>query len=304
MKKILVICGATASGKTKLSVDCALKLNSEVISADSQLIYKELNIGTAKPLKDEMRGVKQHMIDIVEPTDRFSVSDYEKSALPIVEKLISESKIPVICGGTGFYINSLLFDLSYGKTAADEEVRLKYTLFFEKYGKQALYEKLREVDPVTAEKLHPNDIKRLIRALEIYELSGKRKSEQNDGFLPRFDYTAVAIDYPRDELYDRINKRVDNMFDDGLINEVKGLLSRGIDENYQCMQAIGYKEVVSGLKNGDLQSTMSDIIKLNTRHYAKRQLTFFKKLPNLVWLKPEEATADRIEEMLNRDGIN
>ncbi|MCI8734165.1 MAG: tRNA (adenosine(37)-N6)-dimethylallyltransferase MiaA [Clostridia bacterium] len=304
MKKILVICGATASGKTKLSVDCALKLNSEVISADSQLIYKELNIGTAKPLKEEMRGVKHHMIDIVEPTDRFSVSDYEKSALPIVEKLISESKIPVICGGTGFYINSLLFDLSYGKTAADEEVRLKYTLFFEKYGKQALYEKLREVDPVTAEKLHPNDIKRLIRALEIYELSGKRKSEQNDGFLPRFDYTAVAIDYPRDELYDRINKRVDNMFDDGLINEVKGLLSRGIDENYQCMQAIGYKEVVSGLKNGDLQSTMSDIIKLNTRHYAKRQLTFFKKLPNLVWLKPEEATADRIEEMLNRDGIN
>ncbi len=304
MKKILVICGATASGKTKLSVDCALKLNSEVISADSQLIYKELNIGTAKPLKEEMRGVQHHMIDIVEPTDRFSVSDYEKSALPIVEKLISESKIPVICGGTGFYINSLLFDLSYGKTAADEEVRLKYTLFFEKYGKQALYEKLREVDPVTAEKLHPNDIKRLIRALEIYELSGKRKSEQNDGFLPRFDYTAVAIDYPRDELYDRINKRVDNMFDDGLINEVKGLLSRGIDENYQCMQAIGYKEVVSGLKNGDLQSTMSDIIKLNTRHYAKRQLTFFKKLPNLVWLKPEEATADRIEEMLNRDGIN
>ena len=231
MKKILVICGATASGKTKLSVDCALKLNSEVISADSQLIYKELNIGTAKPLKEEMRGVKHHMIDIVEPTDRFSVSDYEKSALPIVEKLISESKIPVICGGTGFYINSLLFDLSYGKTAADEEVRLKYTLFFEKYGKQALYEKLREVDPVTAEKLHPNDIKRLIRALEIYELSGKRKSEQNDGFLPRFDYTAVAIDYPRDELYDRINKRVDNMFDDGLINEVKGLLSRVIDEN-------------------------------------------------------------------------
>ncbi len=304
MKKILVICGATASGKTKLAVDCALILNSEVISADSQLIYKELNIGTAKPLKEEMRGVKHHMIDIVEPTDRFSVSDYEKSALPIVEKLISESKIPVICGGTGFYINSLLFDLSYGKTAADEEVRLKYTLFFEKYGKQALYEKLREVDPVTAEKLHPNDIKRLIRALEIYELSGKRKSEQNDGFLPRFDYTAVAIDYPRDELYDRINKRVDNMFDDGLINEVKGLLSRGIDENYQCMQAIGYKEVVSGLKNGDLQSTMSDIIKLNTRHYAKRQLTFFKKLPNLVWLKPEEATADRIEEMLNRDGIN
>ncbi len=304
MKKILVICGATASGKTKLAVDCALKLNSEVISADSQLIYKELNIGTAKPLKEEMRGVKHHMIDIVDPTDRFSVSDYEKSALPIVEKLISESKIPVICGGTGFYINSLLFDLSYGKTAADEKVRLKYTLFFEKYGKQALYEKLREVDPVTAEKLHPNDIKRLIRALEIYELSGKRKSEQNDGFLPRFDYTAVAIDYPRDELYDRINKRVDNMFDDGLINEVKGLLSRGIDENYQCMQAIGYKEVVSGLKNGDLQSTVSDIIKLNTRHYAKRQLTFFKKLPNLVWLKPEEATADRIEEMLNRDGIN
>ena len=167
-KKVLVICGATASGKTRLAVDCALKLNTEIISADSQLIYKGLNIGTAKPTKEEMRGVKHHMIDVVEPTETFSVSDYSEMALHILEKLISEGKTPIICGGTGFYINSLLFDLGYGNAPADESIRAKYTDFLEKNGKDALFNKLKEVDPETAEVLHPNDTKRVIRALEIF----------------------------------------------------------------------------------------------------------------------------------------
>ena len=299
MKKVLVICGATASGKTRLAVDCALKLNGEVVSADSQLVYKGLNVGTAKPTAEEMRGVKHHMIDVVGPTEAFNVGDYAEKALPIVENLHSQGKLPIICGGTGFYINSLLFDLGYGNTPADNKIREKYSQILEEQGKEALYNILKGVDAESAEVLHVNDTKRVIRALEIYELTGKKKSEQNDGLKERYDYTAIAIDYPREELYDRINMRVDEMFNAGLVEEVQNLLSHGIDENYQCMQAIGYKEVVQCLKNGDLRSTMSDIIKQNTRHYAKRQLTFFKKLPKILWIKPEEATADRIKEILN-----
>lgn len=299
MNKVLVICGATASGKTSLAVECAKKLNTEVISADSQLIYKGLNVGTAKPTAEEMCGVKHHMIDIVEPTESFNVGNYRETALPIMKKLLSENKIPVICGGTGFYINSLLFDFSYGNIEGSEEVRRRYAELLDQNGKEALFERLKEVDPETAEKLHVNDVKRVIRALEIYELSGKRKSEQHDNMVSAFDYLAVAINFKREELYDRINKRVDKMFEVGLVEEVQGLLSRGIDEKYQCMQAIGYKEVLAGLKNGDLRSTMRDIIKQNTRHYAKRQIVFFKKLPNIVWLEPEQATAEYITELLN-----
>ena len=299
MKKIAVICGATATGKTGLAVDLALKLNTEIISADSQLIYQGLNIGTAKPTESEMRNVKHHMIDVIEPDENFSVGDYEERAAPILTNLLDRGKVPVICGGTGFYINSLLFDLGYGNTAADESIREKYAEFLDKNGKDALFDKLKEVDPETAEKLHPNDVKRVVRALEIYEVSGKKKSQQCDKMISKFDYIAVAIDYPREELYERINKRVNEMFDLGLIEEVNGLLARGIDKNCQSMQAIGYKEVLEGLKNKDNHSTMRDTIKKNTRHYAKRQITFFKKFPNIVWMKPENATADRILELIN-----
>lgn len=202
MNKVLVICGATASGKTSLAVECAKKLNTEVISADSQLIYKGLNVGTAKPTAEEMCGVKHHMIDIVEPTESFNVGNYRETALPIMKKLLSENKIPVICGGTGFYINSLLFDFSYGNIEGSEEVRRRYAEFLDQNGKEALFERLKEIDPETAIKLHVNDVKRVIRALEIYELSGKRKSEQHDNMVSAFDYLAVAINFKREELYD------------------------------------------------------------------------------------------------------
>ncbi len=299
MDKVLVICGATASGKTKLAVDCAEMLNTEIISADSQQIYKKLNIGTAKPTKKEMRGIKHHLIDVAEPCGNFSVSDYVELAEPIIEDLQSRGKIPIICGGTGFYINSLLYDLSYGNIAADETIREKYAAVFNDKGGEYLHSLLKNVDPETAQKLHPNDVKRVIRALEIYEVGGKRKSEIRDDNSPRRNYVAVAINYPREELYDRINRRVDEMFECGLVEEVERLLESGVDENCQCMQAIGYKEVVQGPKNKQKRSTMCDIIKQNTRRYAKRQITFFKKLKNLVWLDPEEVTCERVTELIN-----
>lgn len=298
MGKILIICGATATGKSALAVDCAKKLGTEIISADSQLVYRGLNIGTAKPTKAEMGGVVHHMIDVVGAKEKFSVSDYERAALPVIDRLISKNKIPVVCGGTGFYINSILYDLSYGNAEADAEVREKYNKILADNGKEYLFELLERVDPESAKALHVNDTKRVIRALEIYETTGRRKSEQTDKREARYDYLAVAIDYPRGDLYKRIDCRVDVMFNSGLIDEVKALLDGGIDESCQCLQAIGYKEVVDGLKRGLNDSTMRDIVKQNTRHYAKRQITFFKKLNGIVWLKPSEATPEKISEML------
>lgn len=297
--KLLVICGATATGKTKLAVDCAKQLNTEVISADSQLIYKGLNIGTAKPTAGEMKGVKHHMIDVVEPQKKFSVFDYEQMAEPIINDLLKRDKVPVICGGTGFYINSLLFELSYGNTAENKEIREKYNAILRENGKEYLFNLLKDVDEETALKLHVNDTKRVIRALEIFEAGGKKKSEIKDTLTLKHDYVAVAIGYPRQELYDRIDTRVDKMIESGLVEEVQRLLKSGIDETNQCMQAIGYKEVVEYCKNSYNHSTMRDIIKQNTRHYAKRQITFFKKLKDIVWLNPEEATVERVLELYN-----
>ncbi len=297
--KVLVVCGATASGKTKLAVDCALKLDTEVISADSQLIYKGLNIGTAKPSMEERRGIKHHMIDVIEPDESFSVSEYAAQAEPVIDNILNKGKVPIVCGGTGFYINSLLFDLSYGNAAADISIREKYNEILLEKGKEYLYGLLKNTDPESAEKISVNDTKRVIRALEIYEVSGKKKSEIRDGTAPKREYCAVAVDYSREELYERINNRVDQMFERGLLEEVANLTRRGIDEKYQCMQAIGYKEVLECLKNGDMQGTIRNIIKQNTRRYAKRQITFFKKLKGLIWLKPEEATAEKVLELMN-----
>ena len=295
--KALVISGPTASGKTALSVECAKRLNGEIISADALLVYKGLNIGTAKPSKGEMGGIPHYMIDVVEPTESFSVSDYERLALPIMEDIVARGKVPIIVGGTSFYLDALLYKRTLGGAPADEAVRKKYEAIFEREGKEALFSLLREIDPASAEVLHPNDKKRVIRALEIYELTGKRKSEQHDERIPRLPVLAVGVDYPREALYARIDARVDEMIKSGLVEEVEGLLESGIPENAQCMQGIGYKEVVEILKNSDLHSTMSDminamsdIIKKNTRNYAKRQLTYLRKR-NVVWLAPKPVEA-------------
>lgn len=185
MAKVLVICGPTASGKTALSVACAKAFDGEIVSADSLLVYKGLDIGTAKPSEEERDGIPHHMIDVVEPTENFSVSDYERMALPIVEELLAKGKTPIICGGTGFYINSLLYKSQFGNVGADEEVRKKYELLAEEHGKEYVYEILREKDSESAKKLHYNDLKRVIRALEIYDVTGSPKSMQQDTMTDR-----------------------------------------------------------------------------------------------------------------------
>ena len=284
--KILIICGPTASGKSDLAVECAKLLGSEVISADSMYIYKQLDIGTAKPKPEEMQGVKHQLIDIVSPFDNFSVSDYKSLARPIVDNLLNRGKIPVICGGTGFYINSILYDLSYGKGEANLEVREKYNKLAEEKGNEYVYNILLELDAESAKKLHYNDIKRVIRALEIYE-SGIKKSEIIDDFKPKYDYKAFSIDHARETLYKRIDLRVDVMVKNGLIDEIKDLLSLRVNKNCQCMQAIGYKEILEYLDGLCTLEQAIEKIKLNTRHYAKRQITFFKKL-NVHKLQPND----------------
>jgi len=298
MAKILVICGPTASGKTSLSVACAKKLNTEIVSADSMLVYQGLDIGTAKPSLQERDGVVHHMIDVASPKEKFSVSDYETMALPIVENLLSQGKTPIICGGTGFYINSLLYKSQFGNVGANEEIRLKYERLAEELGKEYVHAILREKDPESAEKLHFNDVKRVIRALEIYDVTGRPKSMQQDEFIPRHEFIAVSIDYPRDELYRRIDLRVDEMISQGLIKEVSNLIHEGVTEAMQCMQGIGYKEIAEGLRIGASVEEIKELIKKNTRNYAKRQITFFKRMQNHIQLTPRDICAENVLKYL------
>lgn len=298
MKKILVVCGPTASGKTGFAVQMAQKLHSEVISADCMLVYRGFDIGTAKPTEKERAGVPHHLIDVVGANEKFSASDYEALARPVCERLLAENKNPVVCGGTGFYIQSLLFSRSLGNVGASEEVRRKYERMEIEQGKEAVFACLQAVDSESAAKLHPNDVKRVIRALEIFELTGKKKSEQEDGFVARYPYVAVAFDYPREELYARIDARVEQMLQDGLVEEVQKILADGTSEQSQSMQGIGYKEVVQFLKKEISYSTMRDVIKQNSRNYAKRQITFFKKFPGLVWLEPSADNIAKVTEIL------
>lgn len=276
LNKVLVVVGPTASGKSSLAVQLAKKYDGEIISADSVSIYRGLDVGSAKPTEQERDGVKHYMIDVVSPSDEFSVAEYERTALPIINDVISRGKLPIICGGTGFYVNSLLYELSYGLGGANLEIRNKYKKLAETEGKECVWRKLQKVDPLTAEKLHYNDLVRVIRALEIFYTSGKKKSEIVDELKPRFNYLAIAPDFPREVLYERINRRVDLMRANGLEDEVRGLIADGITLDYQCMQGIGYKETYAAII--DSLDFPSELIKQNSRRYAKRQITFFKKL--------------------------
>lgn len=287
-QKIIIICGPTASGKSNLAIECAKILKTDVISADSMNIYKRLNIGVAKPSAEEMQGVTHHLIDVIDPFDKFTVSDYKKQAETVIKDLFCQNKIPIICGGTGFYINSILYDFSYGNGEGNPLIREKYKTLAETRGNEYVYSILCEKDIESAKKLHPNDVKRVIRALEIFE-NGVKKSDILNELVPKYDYRAYSFCFEREILYSRIDKRVDIMIKSGLVDEVQSLIDLGITLNNQCMQGIGYKEIYGYLKNEYSLDDAVEMIKLNTRHYAKRQITFFKKLQDLKYLEPQDS---------------
>lgn len=287
---LLVIAGPTASGKTKLSIDLAKQFDGEIVSADSMQIYKRMTIGTAKPTPEEMEGIPHHLIDFVEPGESFSVAEYVELARKEIAEIHARGKLPIVVGGTGLYISSLIDNVEFAETGSSLEIREKYKKIAEEQGKAAVLEKLREVDPETAATLHENNIGRVIRALELYELTGipiSRHKELSRRHLSPYRLCCLALDYrSRQTLYDRINLRVTKMVENGLLDEVRDLVQSGYSAT--AAQAIGYKELIPWM---DGEATLEDClerIRMQSRRYAKRQLTWFRRDERIHWFFPDD----------------
>ena len=286
--KILVICGPTASGKTALAVELALRHRGEVVSADSMQIYRRMDIGTAKPTREEMRGVPHHMLDVADPEEDFSVARYVDMAAKCVDDILSRGKLPILAGGTGLYIDSLLSGRTFAPFQPDSPLRGELEEQLRREGGAAMLARLAQVDPDSAARLHPNDEKRIIRALEVYQSTGKTITQHNletRAIPPRYDALTLALAFEqREDMWSRIDRRVDQMMDQGLVDEVQRLLDSGVPAKCTAMQAIGYKEMAAALlSHGDV-SAGAEEVKLRSRQYAKRQLTWFRRNRAARWL--------------------
>lgn len=299
--KVIVIVGPTASGKTSLSIELAKQINGEIVSCDSMQIYKDMDIGSAKPTKEEMQGIKHYMIDEVLPTERFSVARYKKEAENAIEKILKKGKIPIVVGGTGLYANSLIYGIEYDDIKLDEKYREELMEIAKTpEGLENLYQKAKKIDEKAIEKISQNDKKRIIRILEIYKATGRNKTEQEMESRKKevkYDYKVFAINIERPILYERINKRVDIMIAQGLMEEVKKIIKK-YPELPTAMQAIGYKEIVEYLDNKITIEDAIEKIKQETRRYAKRQITWFKRIENIKWLDGLEETQNNIKIIL------
>jgi len=298
--KVIVIAGPTASGKTALSIELAKRINGEIVSCDSMQIYKDMNIGTAKPTKEEMQSIKHYLIDCVCPKERFSVSQYKKMAVEAIEEILQKGKVPIVVGGTGLYIDSLVYGIEFKEMNFDENYRNELNKMADDGRLNELYNQAKQIDPQAMEIVSPNDKKRIIRILEIYKATGKNKTEQNKESTKNenpYEYIVFAINWDREVLYDRINKRVDLMIKDGLIEEVKNLLKK-YDTFPTAMQGLGYKEVKEYLEEQISKEEMIEKIKQETRRYAKRQVTWFKKNKQTIWLNGENGMTKNIEIIL------
>ncbi len=290
--KSLILLGPTAVGKSKLAVDLAKQINGEIISADSMQVYRGMDIGTAKPTLEERQGVPHHLIDIRNPDEEWTVSDFVEQANRISGDLVTRGETPIIVGGTGLYLWALLEGFSFPITPADKELREK----LEREQLSNLYSRLSAIDAEAARKIHPNDRKRIIRALEVYELTGKPISELQKkqlGDSPHLSvgnnhYSLIGINLPREEIYERINRRVDDMIAQGLSEEVKGLLAKGYSKDLFSFQALGYKEVVEYLDGKWTREQMIEELKKRTRNFARRQMTWFRRFKNVKWFSPDE----------------
>ncbi|MBD9209147.1 MAG: tRNA (adenosine(37)-N6)-dimethylallyltransferase MiaA [Clostridiales bacterium] len=289
--KIIAVAGPTASGKSALALELCKRLDGELISLDSMQIYRGLDIGTAKPTKAEQAEVRHHMINICEPTENFSAAEFAERAHKVIADVRSRGKRAVLCGGTGLYLDTVLGRLDFGEIESDEKLRGELIAFAEKNGAKALHERLRGIDPQAAEKIHPNNVRRVARAIEIYELTGKTKTEHDREAISDSPYESliIGLDYDdREVLYSRINRRVDAMIEAGLEREVRSLLSRGLlSAESTAGQAIGYKEMLGYIAGDCSLGDAVEKIKLGTRRYAKRQLTWLRRNPSINWLYPD-----------------
>lgn len=305
--RVLAVVGPTASGKSALAIELAKRLDGEIICCDSMQIYQQMNIGTAKPDESELAQVRHHLFDFADPMQSFSCADYIPLAEKAVDDILSRGKLPIFCGGTGLYLDRFFSGAEFESTEIDEDFRLEMQAFAEHNGNEALHSKLRDIDPVSADEIHPNNVKRVIRALEIYKTSGKTKSEldreskkHESKYLP----LQIGLKYEdREILYERINLRVDKMIASGLLEETKMLREMGVfDKNATAAQAIGYKELLSYLKKEKSLENAIDDLKCATRRYAKRQMTWFSSHGNVEWLTADgkmlEELADRAENII------
>ena len=301
--KILVVAGPTASGKTKIGVELAKRLNGEIISADSMQIYKHMNIGTAKPTSEEMQNIPHHLIDFVELGENFSVVQYKEMATKCIEDILSRGKVPIFVGGTGLYINSITEEIKYDETAENKEIRERLEKIAENEGNERLYAKLKEVDIDTYNRLHLNDTKRIIRALEVFESTGITITEHqkmSKEIEKKYDYKIVGLWMERENLYNKINLRVDKMIEDGLEDEARNIIEMIKNKGkITSFQAIGYKEFLRYFDGEVSREDAIASIKQESRRYAKRQVTWFKRTNGLKWINIERDINDVINDIIN-----
>lgn len=304
MKKLVVLTGPTAVGKTNISIELAKKINGEIISADSIQVYKYMDIGSAKITKQEMQGVKHYLIDVLEPDEDFNVHVFQKMTKECMDEIYAKGKIPIIVGGTGFYIQSVLYDIHFDETDDKHEYRHYLEQLAKEKGNRYIHDMLRAVDPKSADSIHFNNIKRVIRALEYNHDTGKLISEHNEEQHENkspYNFTYFVLNDDRERLYSRINLRVDQMMNAGLIDEVKKLLSMGYDTSLVSMQGIGYKEIAEYIHGRLTLDEAVELIKKNTRHFAKRQLTWFRREKEVTMINCNEHNYDKskiLAEML------
>ena len=299
--KVIIICGPTASGKTALSIELAKTINGEIVSCDSMQIYKDMDIGTAKPTAEEMQGIKHYLLDFIEPDKRYSVAEFKKDAEKAIEQILAKGKIPIVVGGTGLYVDSLIYGIEYQDIPLDKEYRNKLEQIANEKGLEVLYEKAKQIDEQAMKKISPNDKKRIMRVLEIYKTTGKNKTEQEMESRKnevKYDFEVFAINMDREVLYDRINKRVDTMIEQGLIEEVKNIIQK-YSEFPTAMQGLGYKEVVEYLNGNCSKEEMIEKIKMETRRYAKRQLTWFRKNKQTIWINGLNSKESNVQFIVN-----
>lgn len=286
MKEVIVIAGPTASGKTSLSIELAKLLDGEIISADSMQVYKYMDVGTAKPSIEEMQGIRHYLIDELLPDEEFNVVKFKELAEKYIEVILERGKQPIIVGGTGLYISSLINNINFSETKSDWELREQLGREAEENGPVYIHDKLRLVDPVSAANIHPNNVKRVIRALEVYYQTQRPMSSHNEKsreIPPKYKFVLLGLTMDREKLYDRINKRVDIMLENGLIEEVGRLVEMGYADSITSMQGIGYKEILSHLRNEISLEEAVETVKRESRRYAKRQITWFKRIKEIKW---------------------